>query len=390
MTVMADSLLALARIDTALDSRAVTFENPTGARGSGGTAHGGRKGAPSRQVAPGERVVLADLLGPGIVRHFWLTVPPAPPEVMRALTLDISYDDAPFASVSVPCLDFFASPHGRAVAFDSALVSVHEARGFNAYLPLPFRRRIRIELTNRSSRRMPLYYQLDYTAQPLPDDIGYLHAAFRRENPTVLRRDFTITDGLRGPGRFLGCSVGVRVLDPGVWYGEGEVKVYRDGDAGYPTICGTGLEDYVGTAWGMGAHAAWYAGAPLDVRDPQHPHLPAFVGFYRWHIPDPIVFTESLRVTIQQIGYALFHDGQDEQLARAERTNPPAGAGWERAPGVLARGIVERRDDYCAVAYVYCREPQPVAPLGLDAALADIGRRAYESPHPLEAVLAQA
>lgn len=378
-------------IDTALDSRAVSFENPSGERGAGGTAYGGRKGAPAQRLAAGERVVLADLSGPGILRHIWMTVPPAPPAIMRALWLEVFYDGATFPSISVPCLDFFAVPHGRPVAFDSALVSVHEGRGFNAYFPMPFRQRVRLELTNGSARTLPLYYQIDYTLQPdLPADVGYLHALFRRENPTVQRRDFVIAEGLRGPGRFLGCSLGVRVIDAGFWYGEGEVKVYRDGDGAQPTICGTGLEDYVGTAWGMGPHAALYAGAPLEVREPHGGPNPLFVGFYRWHVPDPIIFREALRVTIQQIGYAVFHPGQEEHFARYARTNPAAGAGWEQRAGMIAAGIAERSDDYCATAYVYCREPQPVPRLDLAQALADIDRRPFEHPLPLETLLAPA
>jgi hypothetical protein len=383
--------LDAARIDLSLDCRAVSFENPTGARGAGGTAHGGRKGAPLRRVEPGERVVLADLAGPGTLRHVWMALLPGPPEAMRALWLEVFYDGRAEPSVSVPCLDFFASPHGRPVAFDSALVSVHEGRGLNAYFPMPFRRAVRVELANGSARAIPLYYQIDYTLEPeIPEDAGTLHAAFRRANPTRLREDFVIAEGLRGPGRFLGCAVGVRPIDAGVWYGEGEVKVYRDGDAANPTICGTGLEDYVGSAWGMGAHAAFYAGAPLVVRDPAGGANPDFVGFYRWHLADPIVFERELRVTIQQIGFALFGEGQEDELERTARTNPPAGAGWTRrsAPGVLAYGIAERVDDYCATAFTYCREPQPVPRLDLAAALADIARRPYEPAHPLEAALA--
>ena len=378
------------RIEASLDCRSVSFENPTGGRGAGGRAHGGRKGAPLRRVSPGERVVLADLAGPGALRHVWMAILPGPPEAMRALWLEVFYDGAREPSVSVPCLDFFASPHGRPVAFDSALVSVHEGRGLNAYFPMPFRRSVRVELTNGSPREVPLYYQIDYTLESaLADHAGILHAAFRRSNPTRLREDFVIAEGLRGPGRFVGCALGVRVIDPGAWYGEGEVKIYRDGDAAHPTICGTGLEDYVGSAWGMGAHAAWYAGAPLVVRDPAGGANPDFVGFYRWHLPDPVVFARDLRVTIQQIGFAVFGEGQDAELAASEHRNPPAGAGWirRRAPGVLAWGIAERVDDYCATAFVYCREPQPVPRLELPRALADIGRRPYEAPDPLEAAL---
>jgi len=366
-------------VDPRLDSRAVTFENPTGARGSGGTAHGGRKGAPNRTLQPGERVVLTDLEGPGVIRHVWMTFPPARPERMRAVFVEVFYDDAVEPSVSVPCLDFFGLPHGRPVAYHSALTSAQEGRGFNSYVPMPFRRRVRVEVVNGSERPVLLYHQIDVTLQrELPEELGLLHVTFRRENPTVIRRDFVIADGLRGPGRFLGCNVGVRVIDAGDWYGEGEVKVYRDGDTDLPTICGTGLEDYVGSAWGMGAHSAPYGGAPLIVGAGDG--MPDFVGFYRWHVPDPIMFERDLRVTIQQIGAVSFRPGQDAELEAYERTNPVAGEGWHRDVdhGILAWGIAERVDDYCATAYVYCREPQPVPRLDLAVALADIERRDHE------------
>jgi hypothetical protein len=371
-------------IDPTMDSRAATFENPTGARGAGGTAHRGRKGAPNRRLSPGEKVVLADVDGPGVIRHVWMTFMPAPPERMRGVVLEVFYDGAAEPSVSVPCLDFFGVPHGRPVAFASALTALQEGRGFNSWIPMPFRLNARVELTNASDRAVTLYYQVDYTLQPEPPaEFGYLHVSFRRENPTVVRRDFVITDGLRGPGRFLGCNVGVRVIDQGPWYGEGEVKVYKDGDDTLPTICGTGLEDYVGSAWGLGGHHAPYGGAPLIVGRADQPDL---VGFYRWHLPDPIMFERNLRVTIQQIGAMFFTAGQEAELAAYETTNPVAGAGWIRPGGseLLAWGIAERVDDYCATAYVYCRAPQPVPPLDVAAALADIERRPYEQPLPME------
>jgi hypothetical protein len=375
-------------IDLSLDSRAVTFENPTGARGAGGQSHGGRKGAPARFIAAGERVVLADLDGPGTLRHIWMTVPPAPPEVMRGILLEVFYDGLQEPSVSVPCLDFFGLPHGRPVAYDSALTSVHEGRGFNAYFPMLFRKHVRVELVNESGRRQHFFYQIDYTLEAaLPDSAGYLHASLRRENPTTMQRDFVIADGPRGPGRFLGCSVGVRVLDEGVWYGEGEVKVYRDGDSGYPTICGTGLEDYVGSAWGMGQHSAQYAGAPLVVEPPDRPGQPDFVSFYRWHLPDPIVFARDLRVTIQQIGYAMFASGDETAFERYVASHPAAGTGWEKDARTAGRGIAERVDDYCATAFVYCMEPQPVPRVDVAAAVAGIERRGYERASGFEPML---
>ncbi len=377
-------------IDTRLDSRAATFENPTGARGAGGFARSGRKGAPSKTLEPGERVVLAEIRGPGTIRHIWMTFPPAPPEVMRGLWMEVYYDGMAEPSISVPCLDFFGLPHGRPVAFDSAMVSNHEGRGFNAYFPMPFRGSFRLELTNGTPRRLPFYYQVDYTLEPeLLAAAGYLHGSFRRENPTVMRQDFVIAEGLRGPGRFLGCVVGVRVLDTGDWYGEGEVKVYLDGDDALPTICGTGLEDYAGSAWGMGRHAAWYSGAPLVVHAAHRPGNPDFVGFYRWHVPDPIVFQRELRVTIQQIGFASFRVGQESQFEAYQAEHPAAGTGWDRGPsrGGIARGIAERVDDYCATAFVYCMVPQAVPRLNLAAALEDIGRLDYEEPGPFERFL---
>jgi hypothetical protein len=384
---MNDPVWNPAYVDARVDSRAATFENTTGARGAGGSAHGGRKGAPSRLLQPGERVVLADIEGPGIIRHIWMTFPPAPPERMRAVYLEVFYDGADEPSISVPCVDFFGLPHGRPVPYHSALMAVQEGRGFNSYVPMPFRQSVRVELVNGGERRSLLYYQVDYTLQPdLPDELGYLHASFRRENPTTMRRDFVIADGFRGPGRFLGCNVGVRVLDAGVWYGEGEVKVYRDGDDALPTICGTGLEDYVGSAWGMGEHCAPYGGAPL-VRRPDATSNPEFVSFYRWHIADPLMFERDLRVTIQQIGAMFFAAGQEAELEAYERTHPVAGEGWRRnllGPGMLAWGIAERVDDYCATAYVYCLEPQPVPRLDVSTALADIERRSYEVADPSE------
>ncbi len=147
------------RVDLSLDSRAVTFENPTGARGAGGASYDGRKGAPSRGIRPGERVTLADIEGPGTIRHFWCTVPPAPPESLRALVLEVFYDGADDPSISVPLLDFFGAPLGRPVPYASALTVVAEGRGFNAYFPMPFRTRVRVELHNNSTRRVECYFQ---------------------------------------------------------------------------------------------------------------------------------------------------------------------------------------------------------------------------------------
>ncbi len=380
-----------ARIELAHAIRTISFENPSGAKGAAGTAHGGRKGAPNRLLAPGEHLVLAEIAGPGRVRHVWVTFPPMPPEAMRSLWMEVYYDDAREPSVSVPCLDFFGLPHGRPAPYTSALSAAQEGRGFNSWLPMPFWRRIRIELTNGSARRFPFYYQVGYTLGQEPTESGLLHVSFRRENPTVPRRDFVIQDELRGPGRFLGCNVGIRILqEPDfTWYGEGEVKMYLDGDDAYPTWCGTGLEDYVGTAWGMGAHTTPLQGVPLVLQREPAAGMPDFVSFYRWHLPDPISFQRQCRVTIQQIGAVGVPRGQSQIRARIDAAGRVAGSGWYEIGGgpLESFAVCERQDDYCATSFVYCRDAQPVPGLDLAAATADIARRPYETPSPYEAAL---
>lgn len=380
----------LTRIDPVLDSRACTFENPTGARGAGGAEANGRKGRPFKELEPGELVTLADVDGPGVVRHIWMTFPPAPPEVMRAMVIEVFYDGADEPSVSVPAVDFFGVAMGRPQPMSSALTAIQEGRGFNSYIPMPFGEHVTITFRNGSDRRVHLYYQVDFTLEELTPETGRLHATFRRENPTVLKRDFVIEDGLRGPGRFLGCVVGIRTIDGGFWYGEGELKVYRDGDTDLPTICGTGLEDYVGTAWGMEAHQALYAGVPLDARV-EGARVPDFVSFYRWHVLDPIMFSTSLKVTIQQIGYDAFFPGDEARLERYVAEGLVAGTGLneprEGGPPFLGHGIVERVDDYSAVAFTMCRDAQSVPRVDIAAATADLERRDYESAGPFELML---
>jgi hypothetical protein len=379
----------LTRISPVLDSRACTFENPTGARGAGGTVANGRKGAPFKQLAAGELVTLADVDGPGVVRHIWMTFPPAHPEVMRAMVLEVFYDGAEEPSISVPALDFFGVAMGRPAAMSSALTSMQEGRGFNTYIPVPFGRHIKITFRNGSSQGIHLYYQVDFTLEDLAPDTGRLHATFRRENPTVIKRDFVIEDGLRGPGRFLGCVVGIRTIDGGFWYGEGELKVYRDGDTTHPTICGTGLEDYVGTAWGMEAHTAHYAGVPLNVQR-EGTRVPDFVSFYRWHVADPIMFATSIKVTIQQIGYDGFFPGDEARMERFVSEGLVAGNGLNttmpnNGPSpFLGHGIVERVDDFSAVSFTMCRDAQPVPRVDIATAVADLERRDYEVANPME------
>lgn len=375
-------------VDERIDSRSASPENPTGERGAGSLSmqlEGVRKGFKAgRWIAAGERIVLADIKGPGTVRHIWSAQEWWHPEAMRSLRLEVFYNGMSEPSISVPLPDFFGLPHGRPVEFYSQLITVPEGRGLNSYIPMPFGRSIRIELTNETDKTIGFSYQINYTLEPLlPERTHYLHASFRRENPTTLRRDFVVAEGLKGPGRFLGCVVGVRVLDKATSFFEGEMKVYRDGDQELPTICGTGLEDYVGSAYGLSRHYGPYAGTPLWLSASDNV-FPDFMSFYRWHIPDPIMFSKDLRVTLQQIGWTPELKSKEE-LERYKATHLPAATKeWVVGSDGRLVGTAERQDDYCATAFVYCRTPQPVPRLNIQSATANVARMPYEKPTQFE------
>jgi hypothetical protein len=324
--------------------------------------------------------VLADLSGPGRVTHLWLTVgalrslDAPPPAFLRAQVLEVFYDDLDEPSVSVPALDFFGVVHGVPAPYASALTAANEGLGLESRIPMPFDGRMRVEYVNASDELALLYYQADVLLGPRAGQGGRLHAMFQRENPTTFGDDLVILDGLRGPGRYLGMTGGVRPFDR-YWWGEGEVKVFLDGEA-QPTICGTGTEDYLGSAWSMGAFAAPESGAPLVV-GPSGTEAGGWslVSYYRWHVSDPIVFRDSAKVTLQQIGSAMFREGDEHALARFKEEVTPAGDGW--IEGVLGGGVkaftlYERSDDWCATGFAYCAQPQAVHRVDVAAATADI------------------
>lgn len=311
-------------LNTGLESRSISFENPTGARGAGGKAASklgvGRKGSPARQLKPDETVTLCDIQGPGTIRHIWITTG-REPDNLRSLVLRGYWEGQEHPSIECPLGDFMGFAHGKAMAYQSAVHSVGESAGMNFWLPMPFARQARFTIANEGKRTPPFFYQIDYTLKDAhPNDVGRLHVLFRRENPTTLKQDFELLPKRKGQGRFIGSIMGIRALE-GNWWGEGEIKVYLDGDAEFPTICGTGSEDYVGLSWGMQQTPFLYNGCSLDQK--------GFVSMYRWHLPDPIYWFKEVRVTIQQIG-------------------------WKD-------GLYERQDDWSAATFWY--EPTPSAPL---------------------------
>jgi hypothetical protein len=341
---------ALYEIPEGVETRWASPENPTGEKGKGGQAAGGRKGSPTIAIKAGASATLAEARNTsGVVRRIWMTIPDRSPQMLRGLRLDIYWDGAARPAVSAPLGDFFGVGLGRMATFESALFSNPEGRSLNSVVPMPFKTSMKIVMTNESGRDLPeLFYDVNYTlGDRHPANMLYFHAHWRRENPTTIQRDYEILPKVEGRGRYLGTNIGV-IVDQNTyfntWWGEGEVKIYLDGDTQFPTIAGTGAEDYIGTAWGQGQYAHLYQGSPVaDDRAMRW-------CFYRYHVLDPIYFRRDVRVTMQQIGYLADHSRGG--LVRSGRRLYRAG------PGLVEKdlredGKFERTDDWSSCAYFY-------------------------------------
>lgn len=351
-------------VPAGVTTRWASHENPDAVQGQGGQANAGRKGAPCFPLAAGAQYVLAhENRGCGIVRRIWMTFAGRTPAALRSLRLDCYWDGAATPAVSAPLGDFFGTALGRMVVFQSALFANPEGRSFNCFIPMPFRHGMKIVLTNEGATAIDsVFYDVDYTlGDALPDDALYFHAHFRRENPTALQQDFTILPRVSGRGRFLGVNLGVRANMPlyaTSWWGEGEMKIYLDGDTSHPTLCGTGTEDYIGTAWGQGQYAHLYQGCHVaDLETMQY-------CFYRYHIPDPVYFQRDLRVAMQQIGCWT---PESKQAIHDAGAVYKAGPGRELVDlsaqgGLPDYGLFERADDWCSCAYFYLDAPRNELP----------------------------
>lgn len=338
-------------------------ENPHGTRGAGGQVNNGRKSAPCVPLRAGETVMLATLSeGAGTVRRVWLTMDDRSPEVLRGVRVQAFWDDADNPAIDAPLGDFFGQMCGQMAVFESAFFASPEARSFVCTLPMPFWSGFRLLLTNPTNYDIAyLYYDVSVTVGEMHSpNTGYLHAVARYESPTTLRRDYEILPQVRGRGRFLGTHIGVEpdALRYGkTWWGEGEVKIYLDGDTDFPTLVGTGTEDYIGTAWGQGRFVQIFSGAPLDNDETRS------YGFYRWHIPDPVFFQSSCRVTVQQIGHAFGNGSRWLQDRVAGDGEPVYAAGDGLASldldCVSASGVLfERQDNWSSVAFFLLDTPQ--------------------------------
>lgn len=362
-------------------TRWVSPENPVDGSGPGAQENRGAKGHAFDTIPVGQSLTLADIKGPGVIDRMWMTIEDRSPEALRGLKLEMFWDGAARPAVSVPLGDFFLHGAGEMVPMETALFASPEGRSFVSYARMPFRSGARILVTNESGKQVNLiFYDVDYRALERPlDDALYFHAWWSREPATKLGRDFRILPPIEGKGRFLGASVTV-LTNPAydkTWWGEGEVKIAIDGGKG-GSLVGTGTEDYIGTAWGQGAYAGRYQGAPIASWDGDGRWT-----FYRFHVPDPIWFREGIEVALQQMGGARKAIVQGLQKKGAplipvtidpgSRTNfqQLLASGKSLDDPALPDGHTNyyRSDDVSAVAYFYLDRAEGVLPALNDAAL---------------------
>ncbi len=335
-------------------TRSVCAENPTGEKGKGGMAvphpkepkpaasaraaddlGQGWKVRPFLRVNAGETATLMDVEGPGTIQHIWMAA-----EVWnRSQVLRFYWDGEETPSIEVPAADFFAVGHGRIARVNSLAVVVNPQNALNCYWPMPFRRHARVTFTNESDKDLTLLaYQITYAETPVPDNAARFHAQWRRARTDKVN-PYVILDGVKGKGRYAGTFLAWTQFEKG-WFGEGEIKFHMDGDTEFPTICGTGTEDYFCGSYGFAEpYTTAYVGTVLPARENGDP--PNFWSLYRWHIQDPVCYDDNLRVTIQALGWGK--DGKYKKLA----------------------------DDIASVAYWYQAEPHapfPALPTAADRA----------------------
>lgn len=351
-------------------SRLSSFENPNGVKGNGGKTNKTAKGNAFEFMEPGETKNLLDVKGEGSIQRIWLTIDHSPLK-LRSLRLQFFWDGSNKPAVDVPLGDFFVYNLGKQVAFESALFSSGEGRSYNCYIPMPFKKAAKVLLINEGKERVKLYYDIDFLLHKLPSNAVYFHAYWNRQQSAQLGDDYILLPKVEGKGRFLGMSVGLNT-DTSYsksWWGEGEVKMYLDGDSKYPTINGTGAEDYIGSAWGLGTFVNQYQGCTIA-----NDSTGQFC-FYRWHIPDAIYFNKDIKVAIQQIGgwmkedmKKLYQRGANFKAVTVDGPRFVRLLDLEKPPLLTDPDFPEgwvnfyRIDDYSSVSYFYLDKPASSLP----------------------------
>ncbi|MES1249395.1 MAG: glycoside hydrolase family 172 protein [Chitinophaga rupis] len=311
-------------------SRSISPENFTGQKGKAGMATTGSGSNASRDLGQGWKVsprisikakatfTLAEIEGPGAIQHIWMT----PTGNWRYSIIRFYWDDETSPSVEVPVGDFFCMGWCKYSSLQSLAVVVNPGSAFNCYWPMPFRKKCRITMENLDDKEMRLFYQVDYVLTDVPEDAAYFHAQFRRTNPLPYKQNYVLADSIKGKGQYVGTYIAYGVHNNG-WWGEGEIKFFMDGDTQFPTINGTGTEDYFCGSYDFDTKtkneagvesknyttfSSPYSGLHQVIRGDGHYEVMQRFGLYRWHIQDPIRFDKDLKVTIQALGWR--HDGR--------------------------------------------------------------------------------
>jgi hypothetical protein len=287
-------------------------------------------------IKPGETRVLADIKGPAVIRHIWLTFNEARPNWIDAagsaapneIVLRMTWDDAAAPAVESPLGDFFGAGFGLRRELRSLPVQVEGGDGYNCFWPMPFFKHGVVTVTNESAKSIrTLYYHIDYTEEDaLPDDTAYFCAQYRQEFPERSGSDYLVLDAA-GPGHYVGTVMSARSRSP-MWFGEGDAKFYVDGDS-KPTIQGTGTEDYFLMAWALNEALYPYFGCTYMSSD--YEGLGTEYSLYRWHIEDAVRFRKSLRFEIEHKGWISADETESGKV----------------------EGHVERDDDIATVAFWY-------------------------------------
>ena len=299
-------------------TRSISPENFTGEKGKGGmsklgegaASHAARelgqgwKVSPFINIEPGETFTLAEIDGSGSIQHIWMT----PTGNWRFYIIRFYWDDEKEPSVEVPVGDFFGMGWGEYAHLNSLAISVNPGRAFNSYWQMPFRKKCKITMENIDVKPTRLYYQIDYVLTDVPEDAAYFHAQFRRPRPDRDKEAYTIVDEIKGKGQYVGTYMAWQVNNNG-WWGEGEIKFFMDGDKKFPTIAGTGTEDYFCGSYNfdVGGQYTEYstpnAGLHQVIRPDGSYKANTRFGLYRWHITDPVRFEKDLKITIQDLGW---------------------------------------------------------------------------------------
>lgn len=294
-------------------TRLISAENTTGEPGNGARTDinapdavaaakcmgKGWKVKPRVTLKPNSTFTMAHIEGPGVIQHIWLA---GNPTLYRDCVIRFYWDDEITPSVEVPLGDFFAEGYGVSYNINSLPVVVNPTGGCNSYWPMPFRKSARITVENQKSEEIGgFYYQVTYSLTDVPEKAAYFHTQWRRTNTTDPNKpEHILLDNVKGKGHYVGTFIAWTQLSNG-WWGEGEMKFFIDGDKEYPTICGTGTEDYFGGAWCFGdTYSTAFLGYPYCQKEASK--IPGH-ALYRWHILDPIRFNENIKVSVQALGW---------------------------------------------------------------------------------------